>query len=199
MSAFITATALQDVSRYFEALPEIAEQAAVLAINQVVERDGMSVIRKDMRDQINFPKGYLEQEGRLKVTKKARQGDLSAIIRGRDRGTSLARFLTPGQRVDNTRGGPLKVQVAPGKTRVLKGSFLVKLRNGNTGLAVRLKPGERLRKSEKAVRLSDNLFLLYGPSVDQVFKGVADDRSPEIAEMVSRQFIRQFGRLSTRG
>ena len=149
-----------------------------------------------MREQINFPKGYLERGDRLAVVRKARKGDLTAVIRGRDRATSLARFLLPGQRPDNTAGRGVRVEVKNGKVRNLKRAFIVKLRNGNMGLAVRLKPGETLANSDRAVRLADNVYLLYGPSVDQVFQGVADDRTDDLGAMVERQFYRQIARLT---
>lgn len=196
MTAVVFADALGEVARYFEELPDIATKAATLAINQVAGRDGLAVLRRDMRSQIDFPSGYLESD-RLKLASKASRFKLEATIRGRDRATSLARFAK-GQNPGNTRGRGVRVTVKPGQTRHLKNAFLVRLKNGNMGLAVRLKPGEQIRNSEKAVRLADNVFLLYGPSVDQVFRGVADDRAPEIGEMVSRQFLRQMTRL-TRG
>jgi hypothetical protein len=46
------------------------------------------------------------------------------------------------------------------------------------------------------VKLADNVYLLYGPSVDQVFRLVADDRADDLAEMVENQFYRQFARLT---
>lgn len=195
MTAFIEARALDSLKTYFEQLPDIAEQAAILAINETAQREGLTAIRKDMRDQVNFPSGYLEGD-RLKVSRRAASGSLEAVIRGRDRPTSLARFAQ-GQTPENTRGRGVRVQVKNGRVQVLRKAFLVKLRNGNVGLAVRLKPGESLKNSEKAVKLAENVYLLYGPSVDQVFRGVAEDRSGDIAEMVTSKFLRQFARLST--
>lgn len=196
MSVGIEVSSLSSLQRFFDDLPNIAEQAAVLAINQVAGRDGLAVLRREMRQQIAFPKGYLESD-RLKVSRKAQRGSLEAVIRGRDRATSLARFAR-GQTPGNTRGRNVRVTVKPGQTRVLSNAFLVKLKNGNLGLAVRLKAGETMKMTEKAVRLAENVWLMYGPSVDQVFRGVADDRAAEIGAMVSKQFIRQFTRL-TRG
>lgn len=198
MTVFASAKGLAEAGMFFEELPDIAERAAVLAINQVADRDGLAVIRRDMREQINFPKGYLERGDRLGVVRKARKGDLTAIIRGRDRATSLARFLTPGQRPDNTNGRGLRVEVKNGKVRNLKRAFMVTLKNGNIGVAVRLKPGEAMENSERAVRLADNVFLLYGPSVDQVFQGVAQDRTDDIGDMLERQFYRQIDRLTNK-
>lgn len=193
MTAYAIANGLKDALSFFESFPEIAEKAASLAINQVADRDGLSLIRRDAESQVAFPKGYLSRGDRLGVTKKARPGDLSAIIRGRDRATSLARFAA-GQTPANTRKGGVRVEITPGKTRLLRKAFLVNLRNGNIGLAIRSK--SPLRNSDKAQRLGNNLYLLYGPSVDQVVKGVYVDRSEELATMVANQFFRQFTRLA---
>lgn len=187
-------SALGDVRRYFEELPEIATRAATLAVNQVAARDGLSLAKREMRAQIDFPNGYLEQ-GRLGVTRKATTVSIEAVITGRDRPTSLARFAA-GQTPENTRGRGVRVRVKKGRTKLLRGAFMVRLKNGNLGVAVRLKPGERLENSQAAKRLSDNVYLLYGPSVEQVFAGVADDALPDINRMLSNQFLRQFARLS---
>ena len=196
MSATILANALSDVREYFERLPDVAEEAAVLAINDVAERKGMGVLKSDMRDQINFPAGYLE--ARLKVSRRARPGALQAVIQGRDRPTSLARFAA-GQTPANTRGRGVRVTVKRGQTQVMRQAFLINLRNGNTGLAVRLKAGESLRNTQGAVQMSNGLWLLYGPSVDQVFRSVAEDRADDLAQLASSEFERQFRRLVSRG
>lgn len=197
MTVSITSEVLTGLKDFFESLPEESEKAMAIAINQVVERDGLAVLKRDMREQVNFPAGYLEGN-RLSVVRRAGRGSLEAVIRGRDRATSLARFAQ-GQSPGNTRGRGVRVTVRKGETRILRRAFLVKLRNGNVGLAVRLRDGEQMKFSQAAVELSDNLYLLYGPSVDQVFRGVAEDRSGDIANMVSKQFLRQFDRLTNRG
>lgn len=194
MSASIVATGLREMGRFFEELPEIAEQAAVYAINDTVQREGLTVLKRDMRDQVEFPPGYLEGD-RLKPTRFASRGSLEAVIRGRDRPTSLARFAQ-GQTPANTRGQGVRVRVKRGQTELLRKAFLVNLKNGNVGLAVRIKGGESLRNTEGATQLAPGLFLLYGPSVDQVLRGVATDRADDILDLVSNKFLRQFGRLS---
>lgn len=195
MSVSIVANGLRDAVNFFRALPAVAEKAAVLALNEAATRGGMTMIRRDMRDQINFPSGYLEQ-GRLRVSRKATGSSLEAAIRGRDRATSLARFAA-GQRPENTRRRPIQVQVKKGNSLWMRKAFLVRLKNGNIGLAVRLKPGEQMRNTGAAAPLAPNVFLLYGPSVDQVFRGVAEDRAPDIANLVERNFLRQFARLAS--
>jgi hypothetical protein len=196
MTVSVIASALDDLKDYFEALPEIANEAAFLAVNDSA-RDTLPAARRAMTSQINFPSGYLSTE-RLGISKKATRNTLEAVISGRDRPTSLARFAR-GATPENSRGRPLSVEVKSGQRTRLRRAFLVRLRNGNIGLAVRLPPGQTLQNSEKAVRLDNNVYLLYGPSVDQVFRGVAEDLAPDISANVSRNFLRQFARLSTRG
>lgn len=199
MSAFIETRSLDSVRSYFEQLPDIADQAMMLAINESVTREGMTALRRDMRSQVNFPSGYLESADRLKVRRMASKGRLEAVIRGRDRPTSLARFAE-GQTPANTRGRGVRVKLkGQGAIKQMRKAFLVNLRGGNTGLAVRMKDGQSPSNAYKPVRLDKNLWLLYGPSVDQVFRTVAEDKSDEIADMVTRKFLRQFARLSTRG
>jgi hypothetical protein len=197
MTVTVLADAFGELSSFFKSLPDLAEQAMGTAINQVVERDGLAMLKRDMRDQVDFPAGYLEGD-RLRVVRRAGKGSLEAIVRGRDRATSLARFAR-GQNPGNTRGRGVRVAVRRGQSKTLKSAFMVNLRNGNTGLAVRLKSGQSLNNSQGAVKLANNVYLLYGPSVDQVFKGVAEDRSGDIANMVTKQFFRQFDRITNRG
>ena len=91
---------------------------------------------------------------------------------------------------------------------MLKNAWLERLNKGasltednyNVGLAVRLKPGERLlnkRATHKSWLVKDKVALLYGPSVDQVFSSVADDVIPEMGELMSTEFFRQFARLTS--
>lgn len=195
MSATITANGLKDMQRFFDEFPDIAEQAAVLAINDTIEREGLTAIKQQMRKEVNFPPGYLEDD-RLVVSRRAQRGRLEGVIRGRDRPTSLARFAE-GQTPENTKGRGVRVRVQKGQTELMKRAFIVRLNNGRSlGVAVRLKPGEKLRNSQAAVALDNNVFLLYGPSVDQVLRGVAVDQTDDLLEMVASKFIRQFGRLS---
>jgi len=196
MVAFAVASGLSDMRRYLEALPQVAERAAVLAVNQVAQRDAITLSKREMRAQVDFPAGYLEGGRRLSVNRRATSVSIEASIVGRDRPTSLARFAR-GQNPQNTRGQGVRVQVKKGRTQVLRKAFMVPLRNGNLGVAVRLPKGETLRNSDGAKQLSNNVYLLYGPSVDQVFRGVASDITPQLSRNLSNEFLRQFARLSS--
>lgn len=191
---------------YLKRLPEITELAMQMAINTVASRTGMSLVKKNMLNEVAFPSGYLNPD-RLKVTKRATRTNLEATITGRKRATSLARFVTSNSVVNSRRKEGVSVRVKRGKTTYLKNAFLVRLKKGaslsednyNIGLAVRLSAGESLsnkRTQHKSWLVPGKVALLYGPSVDQVFSEVAEKVGPQIADLVATEFFRNFGRLS---
>ncbi|WHM53117.1 tail component Z [Xanthomonas phage XAP3] len=196
-----------ELKDYLESVPKIAEDSIRMAINKVAGGKGMTRIKKAMTDEIAFPSGYLNGD-RLRVTKRATGTSLEAIIVGRKRATSLARFVTGGAMVTNSKtAGGVQVRVKKGKTTYLKNAFLVRLNRGaslsednyNIGLAVRLKPGETLgnkRTQHQAWLVPGKVALLYAPSVDQVFATVSEKVSGKIADDVAAEFHRNFARLS---
>ena len=184
----------------FDSLRDDIKLWAAQAINKTADH-GRARAAREIRDQVNFPAQYLTPAGkRLFVSKKAQRSDLEGRIRARTRATSLARFASGTTQV-NKPG--VRVEVAPGRARFLKRAFLVRLRAGsadldtrnNLGLAVRLKPGEKLRNKSEVRKLDSGLYLLFGPSIDQVFRardggGVADDISPDLATYMEKEFLR---------
>lgn len=175
--------------------PTKIERAAYRAINYTAGRARKNS-DEEIRKQVNFPASYLQPNaGRLVVKNQAGPGSLEATILARHRATSLARFVTSDKEVGKMG---LNVAVKPGKTEELKRGFLMKLKSGNAeidtknnlGLAVRLDKGETPDKAYKPVRISDGLFLLYGPSVNQVFKSVRGDVSPQAEADLEREFMR---------
>lgn len=207
MSVSVDIIGLKDTIDYFRTLPELSAQAASLAINQVAQRSGMSLARDEIMKQIAFSKDYLSGD-RLQVVQFARPDNLVAAIRARKRATSLARFATSGA-VGVAGTG---VMVKRGQSVYLKQAFLVKLKQGrasvtednyNLGLAVRVKAGETIRDKVTAHQSwlvgnaeTGGVALLYGPSVDQVFRQVADEIEPGVLELLAAEFFRQFDRIS---
>lgn len=206
MTVSVVSDLFDELADYFEQLPAQSNQAALLAINDVARGSAMRYARDQILDEVNFPAGYLSKD-RLGVAKLARAHDLEAVIRGRDRATSLARFASnpkPGQR-------GVQVEVSKGSIKTIKKGFIVRLRSGRTldgqtfnlGLAIRLAPGEKLHNKNFAAdtfatsSLGNGVVLLYGPSVDQVFRWVSQDIQPKVADDVSSEFFRQFARLTT--
>lgn len=206
MSARVTTVDLPDIIDFLETRPAIARKAARFAINDTTARKAVPRFRKSMQKEVAFPAGYLSKD-RFGQTKKATDVDLTAIITARFRPTSLARFAK-GQSFDGARRtGGVRVKVnGGGSNKRIKGAFFVKLPRGgdtadgfNIGLAIRLKPGEKLRGRRKggaSVQLAPDLYLLYGPSIDQVFRDVSVEESPAVADSLTKEFTRQWVRLS---
>lgn len=169
--------------------PKIARYAQQ-AINTTTRRR-RTAMAKEMQKQIAFPARYLSGSGgRLKIDKYANPRSLEAVITGRDRPTSLARFAANRDPKASRRRGGVSVNVAPGQTKFMNGAFIMQLRGGNLGLAIRLKAGESVRNKKQMKRVSKGLYLLYGPSVNQVFRGVAEDGTPETLDFLEREFLR---------
>lgn len=184
----------------FDKIPAVIERCAVRAINKTADRSRAGARRRAL-SQVAWPASYLNpSQGRL-TTRKARRGHLEGAVSGRVRPTSLARFtkdkpLQPGQR---PREG-VKVTVKPGVARFMRGAFLIPLRSGasgelgNVGLAIRSET--QPAGAYKPKKIGKNLWLLYGPSVDQVLYsarnrgGVIEDIAPEALDGLNREFAR---------
>ena len=84
----------------------------------------------------------------------------------------------------------------PGLAQRLDRAFFVQLRAGqsgalgNTGLAIRLPEGQRPSAAYKPKQMGRNLWLLYGPSIDQVFDDVALEMSDDLAEKLETEVLR---------
>lgn len=191
---------LQDI----ETLPRDIIRSARIAVNDAAAR-GRTRMGAEIVSQVNLPRDYVAPRNkRLYVSKKAGDGDLEAIITARARPTSLARFATSTSTA-RPRGG-VRVAVKPGAVRTIPGSFLIKLRSGNTltdtknnlGLAIRTRNGIAPNRAYAPSPLGNNLWLLYGPSVSQILlsargdSGVAIDLSPDIQDMLEDEFWRQM-------
>lgn len=175
--------------------------AALRAINKVA-RDSRAQAARLIRADVNFPAKYVGPgERRLYVSKQATRNSLEARITARGRATSLARFVV-GNPTPNAAG--VYVEVEPNKVKFLRRAFVIKLPQGkgsetdtarNLGLAVRLKPGQVLRNKLTARRVASGLYVLYGPSVSQVFRandnsGVASDMAPQVADDLMQELLR---------
>lgn len=184
----------------FSGSGKLIERAASQAINKVT-RDKRARAARLIRGQINLPARYVSPSGKgLYISKKASPADLEGRITARGRPTSLARYIQ-GSPKPGKAG--VVVEVQPGKARFMKRAFPMKLPQGNAGvdtkynlgLAIRLRPGERLQNKVRFRQVSKGLYLMYGPSVDQVFQsidgtGVAKDLVPEIEQDLSTEFLR---------
>lgn len=176
---------------------------------------------KEIRRQVNFPASYLRpSQDRLVVSKPATSDSLETVIQGRERATSLARFVArgtplPGERTSGGKlrqraTGAVRVAVKPGRYKPIKGAFLVKLRGGeagNLGLAIRTKDGPPTGAYHPTPLKSfgPNVWLLYGPSVNQVLwsvrnnGGVISDIEDDALNKMNEEFTRLMDVEEKRG
>lgn len=196
MSDDTMALSLLETVDYIQRFPREVDKAAQLSINTVANRGALKLARNDILANINFPKDYLTGD-RLRVTKLAKPTDLEAVIGARQRATSLARFADSSTTLGSRARVGVRVQVKRGKTVLLKKAWLVNLRNGNLGLAVRLKPGQSIDNKTGTTRwlVPGKVALLYGPSVDQVFRDVSEDIASPVGRMLAAEFNRQLTRF----
>lgn len=170
--------------------------AASRAVNKTLDH-ARAELARDMESQLAFPTGYLmPSKGRFVVAKRASPTSLEGAIRGRDMPTSLARFAKGGTPQSTRKAGEVVVGVKRTSTKRMKGAFLVNLRNGNLGLAIRLPKGVTPSKAYKPRRLGNSgTWLLYGPSVDQAFRMVLETGVPEsdAAAYLEIEFLRLMG------
>lgn len=185
-----------------EALSTKKRRAAMSKAVNKITRDTRSTMAKKIRKAVNLPASYVSPSGgRLAVVQQASPGHLQGTIRARGRATSLARFASGATTKAGVSG--VNVSVTPGSSRFLRRAFLIRLRSGsqltdtqsNLGLAIRLRPGEKMRNKTQSVRMKNGLYLLYGPSVYQMVmnadgSGLAKDMEPEILADLSAEIIR---------
>lgn len=191
---------IKGVEDYFKRKPEIAAQSLVLAINDSA-RKARTLAIDEIRSQVNLTRRYVED--RLNVSQFANANRLEAVVQGRQRATSLNRFDAKPLGRKGSRGG-VRVRVKAGGAGVnMKRAFLIKLAQGrstadgsNTGVAIRLKQGESFENKKSYSKSDPGLYLLYGPSVQQVFTSVRGDIEPDVSDFLESEFTRQFKRLS---
>ncbi len=178
--------------------PDVVYLAAQRAINKVSARTRTNADR-EIREQIAFPASYLGPSSkRLWVQKKASKNSLESIVRGRGEPTSLARFAggaKPTKGNQRPKNNEIGVTVKQGGTRkFIKRAFIIELNNANLGLAVRTNGGPPVG-AYKPKNIAKNLWLLYGPSVDQALisakqTGIYEELSIEVLNSLDAEFFR---------
>lgn len=170
----------------------VGNQAAAYALNDTAlfARRLSSV---QIRKELNLAAGYISQ--RLAIRKHAGPEDLEAIVRAEDRPTSLATFSNSPRRFGRQRLSPRVKVSAGGSNKPMRGAFFLRLSGNNVGIAVRLKPGERVRNKRQMSGTSSGLYLLYGPSVGQAFGSVAEKNLSQISDYAEVRVAHHLERL----
>lgn len=180
-------SSLEDIENLDESILRNARNAINKTLDRTRTRSQRDILEGTRgHDGLNFPARYLQS--RLTVSRRAAGTSLQGVISGRDRPTSLARFVKNRNQAPGKAG--VTVQVSASAAKRMKRAFLMKLKNGNLGLAMRLKEGERLANKKNIVKVGAGLYLLYGVSVDQAFQTVMPEQEDGAADYLEREFLR---------
>lgn len=200
------AGAFADLVKDLNNAAEILGRAEYRAINKVAAK-AMTRSRREIVSQVNLTDSYVRE--RMTLT-QARSDSPVAIISARVRPTTLstygAKVVTapaPNAKGDARRlipagrkGVGVTVAVKKGGTRkLIRGAFVMPLKAGavaaNNGMGVFVRSGSRGEAQAKQAGLrtgkagggvvAGGLKHLYGPSVDQVFRGVISDIEKDVA------------------
>lgn len=192
--------------KQLEEFPKEASKAAKLSINDTLDR-GRTMAKQKIMSQVNLSASYLDgksSEGRRLDTRKVvRLGEeMSGSIIGRRRPISLYRFDAEQLYTSAKNGGKKQAGVSVRVDRTTKRipkAFIMNLKGGNRGVAIRLPKGKTPRRKWNGQPLyknnTQNVYLLYGPSVNQVFDDVAEEIKPELSTYLGREFQRQLARF----
>lgn len=184
---------LESVSREIEKQGAAGMEVAADALNATIDY-ARKIGGDAILDQVLFPPGYLDLDGRFAITERATVGNPRAAVLARQRTTSLARFVTSAP--PPLKKGVVAVRVKRGGGGSLR-AYMAPLKSGNVGVALRVKAGESLagRTGGTAglpVLREDKwgtVYLLSGPSVNQVFYNVADDIDDKVESHLVDQFV----------
>ncbi|OEY66801.1 phage tail protein [Marinobacter sp. X15-166B] len=193
MSLTIDRRQFSQARKFLQGTVRAAERAQFRAVNRVASKY-RTAASKAVREQVRLPAAYVNQN--LTITQKATAKNPEAVISGRKRPTRLARYgskqmarAAAGARGDGVRaiapgrkqaGVSVAVRRAGGRKKMRK-AFMVPLQgSGQMGVFVRTGPGRK------------DIKHLYGPSVDQVFRGVRDDLRPDIRRNLVTEYKSQL-------
>ena len=198
MTVFVEDSGISGISDYFlNRYPNAVKRAKSMSVNDTA-RDARKLALDNMRKQINFPEGYLDEPERFWISQYATPDNAEAHLTARSRATSLRRFAVGDPTPESSRqkgAGGVSIEVAPGHIINMPSAFIISLNGGNFGVAMKIKPGQ-LPPVKKSVfdveQLAHNYYIFYGPSVDQVFHNVSKDIAPEVTSMLSDEFQRQL-------
>lgn len=193
----------REAAQFLGEVSDMQLRAMAKALNKAGPHTRTQMDRR-IRDQVAFPASYLRPgTKRLFVAKKASQAKLETVIEGRGRPTSLARFIKGGGAAfKNRKRKPeaVPIEVKPGSVQGISRAWVVSLPgspdSNNLGLAVRTAPGQKPKGAYAPKKLDRDVWLLYGPSVDQILYsvrnsgGVIEELYGPTLDYLSREYDR---------
>jgi hypothetical protein len=188
----IARTGLENLDAYVRRFGDNANRAASMTLNDTA-RLARARLKAQMQVEIRLTESAFTGK-RLYVAEYANPTRLQATVRGDKQGYSLSRFSVD-KPVRLARSPLLQIKLGGESVRVDRGFFLP-APNGALGLAVRTKGPLTKGKGRK---VGKNLYILFGPSPDQMMKRLAPALVPSIQQHVRAEFNRQIARLINNG
>mgnify|MGYP001156600531 CR=1 FL=1 len=182
---------LNEAKEAFAELPVKLRSALIASINNVVPNAHSLAVEK-ITEQVALTKGYVKS--RLYISQRASNTDPMAVISGRVRSTQLRRYggkqlfsaaKLPGKR--RLAGTSVGVKTG-GSQQVLKHAWIIKLKYGEQSAGAGLTMGIAQRTGSGR----DDYRILYGPSVDQVFRDVKDEIRPDVEQLLADEWLKQM-------
>jgi hypothetical protein len=172
--------------------PVAAKQAAVLAVNDTVDWS-KTQIKAGIKQQVNLPEDSITP-ARFGIRQRATSGRLEAVLSASNAPLGLIRFVTSAR----VRGAKnIRVRIKPrGKEQVLDKAFLIPTPGAPGAFALAIRAPGGLSKSRAARRIpGTDIYILSGPSPNQLLGNLAPALVPQIETRLSREWQRQFARL----
>lgn len=196
---------LETVEKYFVTLPDRTNKALKLAVNDAALY-GARLGKKQIMAEVNRSSAYLGNpknvNSKLARIKTASVNDLESIVQANHRLASLAGFSNSPVSFGRPKSA-IKVKVGKGGAKEVKRGFFIRLKKGdvltednyNLGIAIRLKPGEKVGNKKVSKAKDSRIAVLYGPSVEQMFNRITPEIADDVLAFAEREFLRQFDRL----
>jgi len=188
----VSSGGIRGLEEAIKRFPQAAAEASKLAVNDTIDF-ARANIRKAIVDQIAVPPDAITP-ARFGVTRRATQNKLEAVLSASNQPLGLVRFAR-GEKVSGKTGVQVQVKKG-GEIRTLKNAFFLPTPGapGSFALAVRAPGG--LSNSRGAYRVKGtDIYLLSGPSPNQLLANIAPKLLTTIQTRLNREFTRQYARL----
>jgi hypothetical protein len=190
----VSSTGIRGLEEAIRRFPEDAKQAAKFAVNDTIEWAKVH-IKAGILAQIAVPDDSITP-ARFGISRRASISSLEARLSASNQGLGLIRFVT-SPRFANAKSPTVRVKPR-GREEELKRAFLIKTPGAKTAsFALDVRAPGGLAKSRAARRIpGSDVYILSGPSPNQLLANIAPKLLPEIELRLNTQWARQYERLS---
>lgn len=194
----ISSAGIQGLAEFVARTPEVAAEAAKLAVGDAAEW-GRNLSKREMVSAVNLPADALAGR-RFRISQRPTTANPEAVISADNNPLGLSRFVV-SQKARGAAHPKVRILVG-GATKSfsdpdIKGSysFLIPTPGGADGVGLALRTKEPLRNSQAARKIGRDLYLLSGPSVNQMFGQLMPTIVPRVEAKLQTEFARQYERL----